>query len=72
VYVEARALDTVAAGGTCQLGIKPSGGSESWSSNISLLTSTTAIKGATHTTKPGGGAWAIADIDALQAGFKAT
>jgi hypothetical protein len=70
VYPEARALDTVAAGGNCQLGVKPSGASEDWSSNISLLTTATQTKGKWYTTKPAGGAWSISDVDGVQAGFK--
>jgi hypothetical protein len=69
VWVEGRSSDTVAVGGLCDLGIK-TGGAEDWSSDISLLTSVGRIVGKDYPTKPGGGAWAQADIDALQAGFK--
>ena len=70
-WVEGRGLDVNADGGKCQLGIKPSGGSESWSSDITLLTSLTAIKSSEYLVNPlDSGAWEPADIDSLQIGFK--
>lgn len=71
VWVEARARDTVAAGGQCKLSVKPSGGSEDKSSAINLLTSYTRIIGTDYTTNPAdSGAWEDGDLDALQIGFE--
>ena len=70
-WPEGRARDTVAEGGLCQLGIKPNGGSEAWSSDISLLTSYTRIIGTVHTVNPlTTDVWGVSELDALQAGFK--
>lgn len=70
VWVEARARDTVADGGNCQLGLKTT--SEYWSSNISLLTTyTKQVLGTFYTTNPyTGSAWTTTQLDGLQAGFK--
>lgn len=71
VWLEAIALDTVAAGGLCQLGLKVDG-SENWSASFRLLTTNTFLTGPQYQTKPGGTAWSISDISTtgLQVGFK--
>lgn len=70
VWVEARARDTVAAGGQCALIIK-TGGVEYDSSAISLLTTYTAITGTVYDVNPNTTvAWTDGDLDALQAGFE--
>lgn len=72
VWVDARGIDTVAAVGQINLGIKPSGGSEDWSAALSLLTTyTKQLNGTVYTVNPlDSAAWEDADIDGLQIGVK--
>ncbi len=71
VIPTARARDTVAAGGKIAVGIKPSGGSEQWSGDKSLLTTFGRVVGDEYTTNPAtGNPWTPAELDALQVGVK--
>jgi hypothetical protein len=71
IYAECRAREDAAAGDSIQLGIKPSGGSESWSASRAVTTSYARYVGSEHTVNPAdSGAWEAADINALQAGPK--
>lgn len=72
VWVEARARDTVAAGGNINLGLKST--NEYWSANLALLTTyTLLLMGTIHTVNPyTSAAWTPGELDALQAGFKVT
>jgi len=68
VFVEARARDTVAAGGQIKLDIKP-GSTLYKSSAISLLTTYSRIVGPEYTTNPDdSNPWEDADIDGMQIG----
>jgi hypothetical protein len=72
VWVEARAEDTVAAGGECYLSVKVSGGTERKSAAIPLLTTyTKQLLGTVHTVNPeNSAAWSDANLDAIQVGFE--
>lgn len=73
IWVEARAEDTVSAGGKCALGIKTAdvGATERYCSDISLVTSYTRIVGDRHDVNPeDSGTWEEADIDGIAVGFK--
>jgi len=70
VWAESRARDTVAAGGLMQLGLKTVA-TEYWSSDLTLLTTYDDYRGTVHTANPNTlAAWTIAQLDALQVGFK--
>lgn len=67
VYPESRSMDTVAAGGTIQLGILAVGGSEDYSTDQSLLSTYGIIKGKNYKVNPqGGAAWSTTDVDGVQ------
>jgi hypothetical protein len=72
VWVEARAKDTVAAGGECYLSVKVSGGTEQKSAAVPLLTTyTKQLLGTVHTVNPEtSAAWSDANLDAIQVGFE--
>lgn len=70
VWAEARARDTVASGGLISLVIKTNS-AEYASSDFSLLTSYTAVKGPEYLINPNTATlWTISDLDALQVGPK--
>lgn len=73
VWVEARARDTVAAAAGLQVGLK-TGGTEYWSSTLTLQTTyvaSKALKGGEYLTNPQStNPWTTTDLDALQAGTK--
>jgi hypothetical protein len=70
-YVEARSRDTVAVGGLLALGIRTSS-SQYWSTDKSLLTTYTAIKGPEYLLNPLTALpWTISEISDLQIGVKA-
>jgi len=72
VWVEARARDTVADAGLCQVGFKTSG-SEYWSSDISLYTTyIKRVMSSMYEVNPYDSLpWEDSDLDAIQIGFKA-
>jgi hypothetical protein len=72
IWAESRSRDTVAAGGTCALITKASGGSEVSGGDVVLATTyTVRVLSAAQKTNPVSGvAWTAADIDALQAGVR--
>ena len=72
VWAEARARDTVAAGGLLALVLKTNS-TEYAGSDLSLLTTyTKQLLGTVHTVNPNtSAAWTVSELDALQAGPKA-
>ena len=70
VFAECRARDTVAEGGTMALMLETNA-TEYTGSDQALLTSYLSYKGTQYTTNPQTTiAWTVAELDALQAGFK--
>jgi len=72
IFAESRTKDTVAAGGTCALITKASGGSEVSGGDVSLLTTyVKRILSAEELLNPvDSQVWEAADIDALQVGVR--
>lgn len=70
IYVEGRVKETTAAGDNVQLGVKSST-TESWSSNIPVITSYARYVGSDLTQDPATtAAWTESGVNALQAGMK--
>lgn len=72
IFTEARARDTVAAGGKIALTTQASGGAIVSGGDVSLLTTyTKRVLGAEQKTNPvDSQAWEVADLDALKAGIR--